>query len=85
MLSKYTHNLLRYSFIARQTRFLSTSRQAFNVKPFYYQELFEHAHELNTPFKKLTGKYLKKLNKRLTVYKVLLRLMNPQLFTVDFP
>ena len=57
MFSKNSQNLMRYAFIARESRYLSTSKQALNVKPFYYQELFEHANELNTPFKKLTGKY----------------------------
>lgn len=33
-------------------RFLAT-------KPFYYQELFEHAKPLNIPYKKLTSKYTK--------------------------
>jgi hypothetical protein len=57
MFSKNSQNLMRYAFIARESRFLSTSKQTLNVKPFYYQELFEHANELNTPFKKLTGNY----------------------------
>ena len=57
MFSKNSHFLMRYASFARDSRLLSTSKCAMNVKPFYYQELFEHAHELNTPFKKLTGKY----------------------------
>ena len=81
MFSKNSHNLMRYAFIARDSRFLSTSKQAMNVKPFYYQELFEHANELNTPFKKLTGKYdhffaSKSLNKlRLKVIKCSFKLL----------
>ena len=35
----------------------SSSRLSSN-KPFYYQELFEHAKPLNTPFKKLTSDYV---------------------------
>ncbi len=31
-----------------------TSREL-SSKPFYYQELFEHAKPLNTPYKKLTS------------------------------
>jgi hypothetical protein len=48
---------------------LATSKKLTNVattrslavKPFYYQELFEHAKPLNTPFKKLTGIFFSKL------------------------
>ncbi|RNA37538.1 fumarate hydratase class I [Brachionus plicatilis] len=38
------------------------SRRGLSTKPFYYQELFEHAKPLNTPFKKLTGDYVSTLD-----------------------
>ena len=36
-------------------RTIQSFYQFYSTKPFYYQELFEHAKPLNTPFKKLTG------------------------------
>lgn len=39
-------------------RLQSSSRRKLSTKPFFYQELFEHAKPLNTPFKKLTGDYV---------------------------
>ena len=39
-------------------RFQSSSGRRLSTKPFIYQELFEHAKPLNTPFKKLTGDYV---------------------------
>ena len=37
---------------------LFSSSASYRVKPFYYQELFEHAKPLEIPFKKLTGDYV---------------------------
>jgi hypothetical protein len=34
---------------------LNINKRYLAAKPFYYQELFEHAKPLNTPFKKLTS------------------------------
>ncbi len=41
-------------------RAIQPLHKLYSTKPFYYQELFEHAKPLNTPFKKLTG-ILKKI------------------------
>lgn len=38
------------------TRLVNSLHRNLSAKPFYYQELFEHAKPLDTPFKKLTGK-----------------------------
>lgn len=38
------------------------NHRGLSTKPFYYQELFEHAKPLNTPFKKLTGDYVSTLD-----------------------
>jgi hypothetical protein len=46
-------SLLKHNF--QSLKYLSS-----NVKPFYYQELFEHAKKLDIPFKKLTGKHKNK-------------------------
>lgn len=32
--------------------------RSYSAKPFYYQELFEHAKKLDIPFKKLTSDYV---------------------------
>jgi fumarate hydratase class I len=49
--NKNLKNLLHLNNRLMQCTHLST-------KPFYYQELFEHAKPLNTPFKKLTADYV---------------------------
>jgi fumarate hydratase class I len=60
MFTKSSHKLMKLNNLisGRHNRLFSSSKQASNVKPFYYQELFEHANELNTPFKKLTGDFV---------------------------
>ena len=43
-----------------------SSVRLLSAKPFYYQELFEHAKPLDTPYKKLTGErkyYIKNCNR----------------------
>jgi fumarate hydratase class I len=57
MLSKNSQNLFRYSCCLNKNnnRYLATKPP---VKPFHYQELFEHAKPLNTPFKKLTTDFV---------------------------
>ena len=49
--NKNLKNLIYLNNRLVQCSYLST-------KPFYYQELFEHAKPLNTPFKKLTGDFV---------------------------
>ena len=35
-----------------------SSSRTLSTKPFYYQELFEHAKPLDVPYKKLTGSFV---------------------------
>jgi hypothetical protein len=46
--------LVRSNLFLRNNQFKTL--KYLSTKPFYYQELFEHAIKLDTPFKKLTGK-----------------------------
>ncbi|CAF0754626.1 unnamed protein product [Brachionus calyciflorus] len=41
---------------------LVTNKRYLSAKPFYYQELFEHAKPLNTPYKKLTSDHVRTLD-----------------------
>lgn len=51
-----SHRKLK-TLVDLSNRVLLISRSQ-STKPFYYQELFEHAKPLNTPFKKLTSDHV---------------------------
>ena len=44
--------------LLNQAASMGNVSRALSSKPFYYQELFEHAKPLNIPYKKLTGDFV---------------------------
>ena len=52
-----SHRKLK-TLVDLSNRVLFKLNRSQSTKPFYYQELFEHAKPLNTPFKKLTSDHV---------------------------